>query len=225
MMKKFLCTLVSAIVLLVSNSVSAQKYRAIMNTDMGKVEIMLFDKTPKHRDNFIKLAKQGFYDGLLFHRVIPEFMVQGGDPQSKDAKPGQQLGAGGLDYRIDAEFVPEYFHQKGALAAARDNNPNKQSSSCQFYIVTGRKFTPDELKGMSKRLGERIITQEQFDTYVDVGGAPHLDGQYTVFGQVTKGIDIPEKISRVDRDKMDRPKNDIRIKSIKIKKKFLFFWI
>lgn len=202
----------------------AQKYKAIMDTDFGKIEIMLFDKTPKHRDNFIKLAKEGFYDGLLFHRVIPEFMVQGGDPNSKNAKSGEMLGSGGLDYRVDAEFVNEYFHQKGALAAARDNNPEKKSSSCQFYIVTGKTFTADELKKIAPRLG-RELTQEQMDVYQKIGGAPHLDGNYTVFGQVTKGLDIPEKISKVERNNNDRPHNDIRIKSVKIKKKFLFFWI
>lgn len=202
----------------------AQKYKAIIDTDLGQMEIMLYDQTPKHRDNFIKLAKEGFYNGLLFHRVIPEFMVQGGDPTSKNAEPGQMLGSGGLDYRVDAEILPELFHQKGALAAARDNNPEKKSSSCQFYIVTGKKYTADELKKLAPRMG-RTLTQEQFDTYQSVGGSPHLDGNYTVFGQVTKGIDIPEKISRVERNSSDRPSKDIQIKSIKIKKKFMFFWI
>lgn len=221
-MKKFYIILLS--LLAYSLAASAQTYKAIMDTDLGKIEIILFDKTPKHRDNFIKLSKEGFYNGLLFHRVIPEFMVQGGDPKSKTAGPNDMLGSGGLDYRIDAEFVPEYFHQKGALAAARDNNPQKQSSSCQFYIVTGRKYTAEEMKRMPSK-SNWVTTPEQFETYVNVGGTPQLDGQYTVFGQVIKGLDIPEKISLVERNRSDRPLKDVKIKSVKIKKKFWFMWI
>lgn len=202
----------------------AQKYKAIMETDKGNIEIILFDKTPKHRDNFIKLAKEGFYNGLLFHRVIPEFMIQGGDPSSKDAQPGTQLGAGNNGYRIDAEFVPEYFHQKGALAAARDNNPEKQSSGCQFYIVTGKQYTEEEMKSFEARLA-RKPTESQRKVYAEVGGSPHLDGSYTVYGQVIKGIEVAEAIQNVERDKMNRPKEDVRIKKVKIKKKFLFMWI
>lgn len=202
----------------------AQKYKVLMDTDMGKIELKLYDETPKHRDNFVKLAKDGFYDGLLFHRVIKDFMIQGGDPDSKNAKPDQMLGSGGLDYRVDAEFNKELIHQKGALAAARDNNPDKASSSCQFYIVAGKKFTEKEIENFSKRTGA-VYTPEQVKIYEEVGGTPHLDNGYTVFGQVTKGLDIVDKIQDVATNKQDRPTQDVHIKKVKVKKKFLFFWI
>ncbi|MBX9449880.1 MAG: peptidylprolyl isomerase [Taibaiella sp.] len=173
---------------------------------------------------FVKLAKDGFYDGLLFHRVIKEFMIQGGDPDSKNAKPDQMLGSGGLDYRIDAEFNKDLIHQKGALAAARDNNPDKASSSCQFYIVAGKKFTEKEVENFSKRTGA-VYTPEQVKIYEEIGGTPHLDNGYTVFGQVTKGLDIVDKIQAVATNKQDRPTQDVHIKKVKVKKKFLFFWI
>jgi len=207
-----------------SINVSAQKYRAIITTDSGKIELVLFDKTPKHRDNFVKLAKKHFYDGTLFHRVIPKFMIQGGDPDSKTAKKGQMLGEGDVGYRIPAEFVDEYFHQPGALAAARDNNPDKSSSGCQFYIVTGKTFTDKELDAGEKRAG-RKFTAAQREVYKTKGGAPHLDGNYTVYGQVTKGMEVVDKIQNVKRDKKDRPDEDQKILKIRVKKKFLFFWI
>lgn len=206
-----------------SLSAQAQKYKVIMNTDSGSIYMNLYDKTPKHRDNFVKLAKEGFYDGLLFHRVIPQFMIQGGDPESKNAEAGKTLGNGDVGYRVDAEFVEEYFHKKGALAAARDNNPEKASSGCQFYIVTGKAFTAEELEQAEKRAG-RKFTDGQKRVYMNEGGSPHLDGNYTVFGEVTKGQAVADKIQNAARDKNNRPNSDVHIKSVKVKKKFLFWY-
>lgn len=201
----------------------AQKYRAKLTTEYGTMVIRLSDKTPKHRDNFVKLAKEHFYDGLLFHRVIPGFMIQGGDPNSRNVKPGEMLGNGDVGYRIDAEFNSELYHRRGALAAARDNNPEKASSGCQFYIVDGKKFNEEELAGIQKA-NHQNYTKEQKKVYATEGGAPHLDGNYTVFGQVTKGLDIIDKIANQPRNKMDRPDEDQKIITIKIQKKILFFW-
>ncbi|HNQ21093.1 MAG TPA: peptidylprolyl isomerase, partial [Bacteroidales bacterium] len=164
-----------------------------------------------HRDNFVKLIKSGYYDSLLFHRVIANFMIQGGDPQSKNAKPGQMLGNGGPDYTIPFEYVPEYFHKRGAIAAARmsDNvNPKKESSGSQFYIVQGRKFTMDELNILEQR-GFKF-TDEQKQIYSTIGGSPHLDGQYTVFGEVISGMDVVDKIASLPTDRNNRPLQDVK---------------
>jgi cyclophilin family peptidyl-prolyl cis-trans isomerase len=203
---------------------TAQKYRAIITTDSGTIQLSLYDKTPQHRDNFVKLAKKHFYDGTLFHRVIPGFMIQGGDPNSKTAEAGKMLGDGDVGYRIPAEIVDEYYHKQGALAAARDNNPDKSSSGCQFYIVTGKTFTDAELDAGEKRAG-RKFTEEQRNTYKTVGGAPHLDGNYTVFGEVTKGMDVALKIQHAKRNRADRPDENQVIRKLRVQKKFLFFWI
>lgn len=208
---------------LIFNQSFSQKYKVIMHTDSGSINIELFDLTPKHRDNFVKLANSGFYDSLLFHRVIPQFMIQGGDPQSKNAPSGTMLGSGDVGYTIPAEFNDRYFHQKGALAAARDNNPEKASSGCQFYIVTGKTFSKEELNAAELRSG-RKFTKSQKKVYQTIGGAPHLDGNYTVYGQVTKGIEVAEKIQNAKRDGANRPNNDIRIQSVKVLKKFLFWY-
>lgn len=205
-------------------AVYSQKYRAILKTDAGKIKIELFDGTPKHRDNFIKLARHHFYDGVLFHRVIPGFMIQGGDPDSKKAKPGEMLGNGDVGYTIPAEFNEKYFHQKGALAAARDNNPEKASSGCQFYIVTGKKFNAQELDKAAERSGHPIPAAHR-KVYETIGGAPHLDQNYTVFGQVSKGMDIADKIVAVKRDDNDRPTKDQIIRKIRIRKKILGVWL
>lgn len=202
----------------------SKQYKVVMTTDSGIIYLDLFNKTPKHRDNFVKLARKGFYNGVLFHRVIPGFMIQGGDPNSKDAKPGVILGNGDVGYTIPAEIIPEYFHQRGALAAARDNNPEKASSGCQFYIVDGKKFTDAELDMADKRAG-RKFTKEQREVYKTLGGSPHLDGNYTVYGQVTKGMDVVDKIATVAKGAADRPTGDVHILKVKIKRKFLFFWI
>jgi len=217
--------LLSSILLtVISVSSFAQKYRATITTAEGKIELFLYDNTPKHRDNFVKLAKEHFFDSTLFHRVIPEFMIQGGDPDSKHAAPGARLGEGDVGYRVPAEINNVDFHKRGVLAAARDNNPDKSSSGCQFYITVGKKYTDAELDNISKRTG-RVFTKEQREIYKTIGGTPHLDGNYTVYGEVTKGMDIVDKIVISPRAAGDRPNADQRILKIRVKKKFLFFWI
>lgn len=240
-------------------------------TSMGDIKVRLYGDTPKHRDNFVKLANEGFYDGVLFHRVINEFMVQTGDPDSKNAAKGAQLGSGGPEYTIDAEFVyPKHFHKYGALAAARlgdDINPEQKSSGSQFYIVTGKAYNQSQLKQMEQQLGmmqkQRIfdnlasmnrdkimelrrnrdsvalqnlqqellaiteteaaknpakLTDEQIKAYSTVGGTPHLDGTYTVFGEVISGMDVVEKIQKAETDRNDRPVDDIKIIKMTVEK-------
>lgn len=202
----------------------AQKYRAIITTTYGRIELVLYDNTPKHRDNFVKLAKEHFYDSTLFHRVIPAFMIQGGDPNSKTAPKGAPLGEGDVGYRVPAEIRDENIHKRGVLAAARDNNPDKSSSGCQFYITVGKKYTDAELDNIAKRTGKKY-TPEQKALYRTIGGTPHLDGNYTVYGEVTKGMDIVDKIVNQPRNGMDRPDTNQEILKLRVKKKFLFFWI
>jgi cyclophilin family peptidyl-prolyl cis-trans isomerase len=183
-----------------------------VTTDSGVIIIKLYDSTPLHRDNFAKLVKEGFYDSLIFHRVINGFMIQGGDPQSKFAQPGQMLGSGGGDMaRIPAEFNKTLIHKKGVLAAARDGNPAKASSACQFYLVQGRKITDQELDGTEMRLGFKY-TPAQRAVYKTVGGTPMLDQDYTVFGEVISGLNVIDKIANAQKDQGDRPLVDIRMK-------------
>lgn len=191
-----------------------------MQTSMGDIVIALYNETPAHRDNFKKLVKEGVYDSLLFHRVINEFMIQGGDPTSKNANKGDLLGEGDLGYSIDAEFRdPALFHKRGAVAMAREGdatNPERKSSSCQFYIVTGRVFNDATLDKVQERIdkytnGTLKLTEEMRNAYKTVGGAPHLDGQYTVFGEVIEGLEVLDKIESVKTDNYDRPEEDIRI--------------
>ena len=246
--------------------------KVAVKTTAGDFTVLLYGDTPKHRDNFVRLVNEGYYDGTLFHRVIKDFMIQAGDPDSRDAKPGQALGAGGPDYKIDAEIVfPKHFHKRGALAAARQGdqvNPMKQSSGSQFYVVTGRKSSEAEMNQMANHLqqkrmqtifnnlamahrdsiiemqrrGDRAglqalqdtlikqteaeaansqapaITDEMHKAYTTVGGAPHLDGDYTVFGEVIEGMDTIDRIEKAETDGRDRPSEDIRIISMKILK-------
>lgn len=192
----------------------------IMETSMGEIVLKLYGETPIHRDNFLKLAQDRVYDGLLFHRVIKNFMIQAGDPKSRDAKPGQPLGDGTLGYTLPAEFRPNLFHKRGALCAARqgDNvNPKKESSASQFYIVQGNRWDEKQLDMMSERMGKKF-SPEQRKVYTTVGGTPHLDGDYTVFGEVIKGMDVIDKISQVKCDRMDRPVEDVRILKVTVKK-------
>lgn len=240
-----------------------------MTTTEGDVTLLLYGDTPAHTRNFVKLVNEGFYDGLLFHRVINDFMIQGGDPDSRNAEPGAMLGEGDLDYKIDAEFVyPRHFHKRGALAAAREGdatNPTKQSSATQFYIVTGKVFTPEQLDQMNARRIQQqekevfnklaaehrdtimamrrsrdlaglqalqdelaaqtraqvaaapdTLTAEQREVYTTVGGTPHLDGSYTVYGEVIDGMDVVDRIQKVETDSNDRPAQDVRIISMKV---------
>ena len=235
-----------------------------IETTMGDIVVELYNETPKHRDNFIKLAKEGMYDSTLFHRVIRNFMIQAGDPDSKTAADTAQLGGGDVGYTVPAEFIPKFFHKKGALAAARmgdDVNPERASSGCQFYIVTGRKFREAQLLDMAAQknnnrveeifnelarkhmkeiyklrkagnddalyeLQDSLETQayalakeeepfmfsaEQLAAYSTIGGAPHLDGAYTVFGQVLEGMETVEKIELTKTGKADRPVENVRI--------------
>ncbi|MFT3982150.1 MAG: peptidylprolyl isomerase [Ferruginibacter sp.] len=186
--------------------------RVKITTDSGVIVVKLSDSTPLHRDNFVKLVKEGFYDSLLFHRVIPGFMIQGGDPQSKTAPAGVMLGNGGGDMaRIPAEFNSSLIHKKGALAAARDGNPEKASSACQFYLVEGKVLTDAELDMMESRIGHKY-TPEQRAIYKTIGGTPFLDMNYTVFGEVISGLDVIAKIANVPKDGANRPFGDVRMK-------------
>lgn len=185
-----------------------------IETQYGQMVVKLYNETPLHRDNFVKLVQEGFYNDLLFHRVINQFMIQGGDPNSKNALPGQALGDGSLGYTIPAEFNGQLFHKKGALAAARmgDNvNPQKASSSCQFYLVQGRTWTDEYLQMFEQQYGKHF-TPEQREVYKTLGGTPHLDGDYTVFGEVVKGLEIIDSIATVKTGAMDRPIENVSMK-------------
>lgn len=183
-----------------------------LTTSEGVIVIRLYDATPLHRDNFIKLVSQNFYEDLLFHRVINEFMIQGGDPLSKNAQPGQFLGTGGSDMeRIPAEFNKGLIHKKGVLAAARDGNPQKASSACQFYIVQGKKTSDADLSAIEQNRGIPY-TAEQRNIYKTIGGTPFLDMNYTVFGEVETGLEVIDKIAVVSTDQNNRPITDIKMK-------------
>ena len=222
-----------------------------IETSAGDITVKLYNETPKHRDNFIKLVEDGTYEGTLFHRVIKDFMIQAGDPESKKAPKGKMLGAGDVGYTVPAEFVyPKYFHKKGALSAARQGdevNPDKASSGCQFYIVTGKVYNDSTLLGMEQQMNQMrlnnafnalaqkhmkeiykmrknndqdslmdLFTPEQVKAYTTVGGTPHLDGAYTVFGEVLEGMDIVDKIQKVKTDRNDRPEEDVVIKKVTV---------
>lgn len=248
-----------------TNNMENEKRTSVkLETTLGNITVALYNETPQHRDNFIKLVKEGVYDSTLFHRVIKQFMIQAGDPDSKNASDTAMLGNGDVGYTIPAEFNPKFFHKKGVLAAARqgdDVNPEKASSGCQFYIVTGRKFTEPQLLGMENKINEQReeaifdtlarqhmkeiykmrkagdnagllelqdsleaqaremadkeekfrFTPEQIKAYSTLGGAPHLDGSYTVFGEVTEGMDVVDKIEIAKTNRADRPVENIRI--------------
>jgi len=203
----------------VSKSISAKPMapkkiagtRVIVSTDSGNMVIRLYDSTPLHRDNFIAKVKEGFYDSLLFHRVITGFMIQGGDPNSRYAQPGEMLGMGSAPGdRIPAEISPSLFHKKGVLAAARDNNPAKASSNCQFYIVQGKKYSDQEIDMMGMQ-GGKPVPAEQRLAYKTVGGTPMLDQNYTVYGEVEIGMKVVDKIASVPTAPGDRPISDVRM--------------
>lgn len=218
----FLLTAVSVFSQRIANQAKEREsgVRVEMRTTMGNITLLLYNDTPRHRDNFIKLVNENVYEGLLFHRVIDRFMIQAGDPKSKDAKHGTMLGDGTLGYTVPAEFLPNHFHKRGALCAARQGdqvNPRKESSSCQFYIAQGQVWSEADLNMMEQRFGKKF-SPEQRKAYTTVGGTPHLDGDYTVFGEVLKGMEVVDKIAAAPRDKFDRPLEDIRIISVKILK-------
>ena len=179
-------------------------------TDYGTMKLKLYKETPLHRANFMKLVSEGFYDSLLFHRVIKGFMIQGGDPQSKDAAPGKMLGSGDVGYKIPAELIDTLYHKKGVLAAARDGNPEKASSGCQFYIVQGKPMTEAEITQAEQRIGFTMSEKQKSD-YMTVGGSPWLDRNYTVFGEIVEGLDVIDKIAAVKTLPGDRPEMDVRM--------------
>lgn len=284
-LRRFFCSAMAAM-LLAGGAVNAMTEKAMdkqeiigdasdvkveLTTTEGKIVLLLYGDTPNHTENFVKLVNDGFYNGLLFHRVINDFMIQGGDPDSRETQPGKMLGAGDVGYTIDAEFVyPKHFHKRGAVAAAREGdgvNPHKKSSGCQFYIVTGRQFTPAQLDQMDARrvqqqkqtvfnslaLAHRdsimsmrrskdlaglqqlqdsliaemeqkvkaapdTLTAEQRQVYSTVGGTPHLDGSYTVYGEVIEGMDVVDRIQKVETDANDRPTTDVKILSARVLK-------
>lgn len=188
--------------------------RVEIQTEFGNMTVELFNSTPVHRDNFLKLAKEGFYDDLLFHRVISNFMIQGGDPNSKDAAPGQSLGSGGPGYTLDNE-IKEY-HFKGRLSAARQGdavNPEKKSSGSQFYIVQGNVVPRAQLERFAQR-NKAVYSEEDYKIYETVGGTPHLDTDYTVFGQVVEGLEVIDKIAAVTTAPGDRPIEDVKMKVV-----------
>ena len=213
--------LLIALMMLAAVSCQKKKEVVVMETTEGTIVLKLYDQTPLHRDNFRSLVAEGAFDSLLFHRVIQDFMIQGGDPDSKYAEPGVLLGEGDRDYTVPAEFRLEdgIFHRRGVLAGARegdDVNPEQRSSAMQFYIVWGKIFDDAGLDKVQERLDNRTggrvkLTPEMREVYKTVGGTPHLDGQYTVFGEVVSGLDVVDAIQRVPTDENDRPLTDVRI--------------
>ena len=203
-----------------AKSQDSLRHEVLLETQMGAIRISLYNETPIHRDNFMKLVRAGYFDGLLFHRVISGFMIQTGDSASRNARSGQALGDSPESYTIPAEIrYPQFFHKRGAIGAAREpdaGNPERQSSMSQFYIVYGRRFTEDQFDELQDKLsvsGKNCIhiPQDVRETYLKYGGTPHLDGQYTVFGEVIDGLDVVRNIQWVETDSNDRPIEDIRI--------------
>lgn len=217
-MKRFFLILIIGFMMMNSSSLAQDKssqkvVKFVIHTEYGDMKGVLYNETPQHRDNFVKLVKSGYYDGTLFHRVIPGFMIQGGDPDSKTAKPGARLGSGGPGYTVPAEFKSSLIHKKGALSAARQAdqvNPQKASSGSQFYIAQGKKYSASQLTANAQRAGI-TYTPEQIKAYETVGGIPFLDGQYTVFGEITEGLDVIDKIAVVEKDQADRPVKDVKM--------------
>ena len=226
-------TLFIAIIMALTLNANAQDNNnckeVLLETTVGNIKLKLYNETPLHRDNFLKLVNLHVYDSLLFHRVIKDFMIQCGDPKSKEAKPGDFLGEGDLDWTVEQELrLPQLYHRRGVLAAAREpdsDNPYRESSACHFYLAWGKTFTDAELDKMQQRLdtlyGYRVkITPEMRETYKTIGGIPHLDGGYTVFGEIAEGLDVLEKIQQTATDENDRPLEDVRIlKATVIEKK------
>ncbi len=235
-MRKILFLLLLIPVLSIAQNRKKKDYLVSVNTSFGTMRLVLYDQTPKHKENFIKLVDQKFYDSLLFHRIIPLFMIQGGNPDSRNVRADEPLGGGDIGYKIPAEILPTLFHKKGSLAAARGDNPQKESSGCQFYVVQGRVWTDEELQKQidrgHARAPERVYTDEQKQTYKTLGGSPHLDGNYTVFGEVIDGLAVVDNIARQPRNEVDRPKQNVRmtvtgewVKKKKIKKQYGYTYL
>ena len=216
--------LILALAFAASVPMMAQSRQVVLETTLGKIVLTLYDDTPKHRDNFLKLTNEQFYDSLLFHRCIKNFMIQGGDPDSKHAEPGVTLGEGDNGYTIEAEFFDAdghllHPHKRGALAAAREDdatNPERRSSGSQFYIVWGRTFSPRQMEYLIDQMQMKHpetggLTPAQREVYATYGGTPHLDGQYTVFGEVVEGLDVVEKIQNLPTNPADRPIDDVKV--------------
>ena len=192
-----------------------------IETNYGVIILKLYDNTPLHTANLVKLCKEHYFDSTLFHRVIPSFVIQGGDPDSKHAGPEKQLGDGDLSYLVPAEINAVNYHKRGALGMARDNNPEKKSSACQFYIVVGKVVTEEQLNTISTKTN-RVFSAEQRKVYTTLGGTPFLDGNYTVFGEVTKGMEVVDTIAQLARNAADRPNVDVRILNVRVlRNKFL----
>ena len=208
-MKNLLLLLTTALLVLASCTQKDKETYVEIETEFGTMKAVLYNSTPLHKENFVKLVSEGFYDGLIFHRVINKFMVQGGDPDSKEATPDQRLGGGGPGYQIDAEIGEP--HYKGTLAAARTPNPQRKSSGSQFYIVHGDSVTAPMLE-QAQRTHKQIYTEEQKADYIASGGYPWLDNEYTVFGRVVEGLDVIDKIAEVScREDDNRPENDVKM--------------
>lgn len=193
-----------------------------IKTEFGECIVKLYNETPLHRDNLLKLVKKGYYNGTLFHRVIKGFMIQGGDPDSRNAKPDSLLGEGGPKYTIPAEFRDSLFHKKGVLAAAREGdivNPSKASSGSQFYLVQGKVFTDEQLNALEEKRLKFKIPEWQRQVYKTVGGVPHLDRNYTVYGEIVMGLELVDKIAAMETDKNDRPKQDIKMEITVLKRR------
>jgi cyclophilin family peptidyl-prolyl cis-trans isomerase len=214
-------TLIACLVFLSLNAFAAKpKHQFIrISTDKGSCVVLLYNQTPLHRDNFVKITQEGKLSETLFHRVIKGFMIQGGDPDSKTAKPGQALGDGDWGYTVPAEFRDSLFHKKGVIAAARDDNPTKASSACQFYLAQGKVFTDEQLDLLEQNRLKRKIPTWQREVYKTLGGIPHLDQNYTVFGEVVQGIEMIDTIAAVKTGAADRPVDDVRMTVTVLKKK------
>ena len=219
-MKKHFLFLIVLLAALQSNA-QRKDYLLTLKTNKGVAHMVLYDETPLHKANFLKLVNEHYYDSLLFHRVIEKFMIQGGDPNSKNAKEGAKLGSGGGNLeKIPFEFTPTRVHKKGALAAARDGNPEKKSNAVQFYIVHGRKLSDEEVSKVEKSNSITYTNQQRLD-YISIGGTPSLDNKYTVFGEVIDNLKLIDEIATVEKDENDRPREDIKmiITSKKLRKK------
>ncbi len=203
-----------------TDTISEPRQRVKLETSKGDIVVELYNETPLHRDNFIKLVRAGYYDGILWHRVIKDFMIQAGDSTTRHAQPGAEVGTYDAPYTLPAEIrFPQFFHRRGVLAAARqgdDVNPERRSAAGHFYIVWGYTYGPNGLAKAQEKLDQRTnntvkLTEEIKEVYTNVGGAAHLDGQYTVYGEVVEGLDVVQAINYVDTDDRDRPLTDVRI--------------